>query len=289
MDGDPDVKAVWEEFRLTPPGGESFWWRLATAATILYRAPMYVLLQRLLYDGNLKLFGAQLNPVGCAVAYKTARLRECFAYAQPRVGDNLSMSEDIYIGHFFNWKGWRSVQILGVRCESTEPPIYRLPRQLFLWSSGMLQSSYYFLDLPLTPWLYFRRLLAGDVANAEQAPQARRVQEQYRAPWGENITRKRGRGIGWFESISLIEKTLYPPVLAYFAVFDRDVFWLTLAAETVLGMGLLAVTADYGSRWKYAAMMVPALPVRVMSLGVDAFAIVHCLIDITSGNRRWRK
>ncbi len=289
VEGDAGVKAVWEEFRLTPPGGESFWLRLATTATILYRTPMYVLLQRVLYDGNLKLFGAQLNPVGCAVAYKTDRLRACFAYAQPRVGDNLSMSEDIYIGHFFNWKGWRSVQILGVRCESTEPPIHRLPRQLFLWSSGMLQSSYYFLDLPLTPWLYFRRLLAGDVGNAEQAPQARLIQEQYRAPWGENITHKRGRGIGWFESISLVEKTMYPPVLAYFAVFDREVFWLTLAAETVLGMGLLAVTADRGSRWKYAAMMVPALPVRVMSLGVDTFAIVHCLIDIASGNRRWRK
>jgi hypothetical protein len=111
-----------------------------------------------LYDGTLKLFGGQLNPVGCAVAYKTNRLKECFSYAQPRVGDNLSMSEDIYIGHFFNWKGYRSMQVIGVHCESTEPPITRLPRQLFLWSSAFLQSTYYFSDLPLSPLRYIKRL-----------------------------------------------------------------------------------------------------------------------------------
>ena len=65
---------------------------------------MYLYLQRVIYDGHLKLFGSQLNPVGCAALYKTQRLRECFDYAEPRVGDNLSMSEDIYIGHFFMWK-----------------------------------------------------------------------------------------------------------------------------------------------------------------------------------------
>lgn len=289
VEDDSSVRKVWTDFDLTWPGREPFWRRLAVALTVVYREPLYVLLQRVLYDGNLKLFGAQLNPVGCAVAYKRERLQECFAYAQPRVGDNLSMSEDIYIGHFFNWKGWRSVQILGVRCESTEPPIYRLPRQLYLWSSGMLQSSYYFFDLPMSPWRYLKRWIMGGRRTDKREWQARKIVEQYRAPWGEEITHKIGRPVGWFESVSLLEKTLYPPVLAYFAVFDRDVFWLTLMAETLLGMVLLTVTADRGSRLKYAAMMIPALPVRVMSLGIDAFAIVRCWIDIATGNRRWRK
>ena len=135
-DQDSHLRTIESEFQLPAAAKQGWWSRLLVGMTILYRAPMYVLLQRTMYDGTLKLFGAQLNPVGCAVAYRTDRLRECFEYAQPKVGDNLSMSEDIYIGHFFNWKGWRNMQVIGVRCESTEPPITRLPRQLFLWSSG---------------------------------------------------------------------------------------------------------------------------------------------------------
>src|SRR5579872_5479492 len=76
--GDENVRAVQSEFSLPTPAKESFWLRFLTTLTILYRAPMYILLQRTLYDGTLKLFGGQLNPVGCAVAYKTKRLQECF-------------------------------------------------------------------------------------------------------------------------------------------------------------------------------------------------------------------
>ena len=177
---DAGARAIMAEFHLPAETRKGWWHRLLTRLTILYRAPMYILLQRTLYDGNLKLFGAQLNPVGCAVAYRTARLRECFAYAGPRIGDNLSSSEDIYIGHFFSWKGYRNFQVLGVRCESTEPPISRLPRQLFLWSSGFLQSTYYFSDLPLSPLRHLKRLALGKKHTPEGASQ-RMIHEQYRA------------------------------------------------------------------------------------------------------------
>jgi hypothetical protein len=230
-----------------------------------------------------------LNPVGCAVAYRTDRLRECFNYAQPRVGDNLSMSEDIYIGHFFNWKGWRNMQVIGVRCESTEPPITRLPRQLFLWSSGFLQSTYYFRDLPLSPFRHLKRMLSFKRGAPPEETFQRKIQEQYRAAWGEEITRKHGRPVGWLELACLLEKLSYPLALAYFAVFDQEVFFLTLAAETVLCMGLVLATADAGSRVKYAAMLIPATPIRLMSMCVDMFAVSRCLFDIAAGNRRWRK
>jgi glycosyltransferase involved in cell wall biosynthesis len=287
---DAAVKTVEAEFAIPAPAKQSLWSRLLTGLTISYRAPMYVLLQRTLYDGNLKLFGAQLNPVGCAVAYRTARLRECFRYAKPLVGDNLSTSEDIYIGHFFSWKGYRNMQVIGVRCESTEPPIHRLPRQLFLWSSAFLQSSYYFQDLPLSPVRHLKRLIfnrgTGRGAGAEGE---RKIHEQYRAAWGENITKTQGRPLGWLELISLAEKLTYPLVLLFFAVFEPDAFWLTLAAETVVCMALVLATADRGSRWKYAAMLVPAMPIRLMSLGVDMFALGKCLVDVATGNREWRK
>jgi hypothetical protein len=225
------------------------------------------------------------------VAYKTKRLRECFAYAQPRVGDNLSMSEDIYIGHFFNWKGYRSMQVIGVHCESTEPPITRLPRQLFLWSSAFLQSTYYFIDLPLSPLRHIKRLftMRGKTAQQTEGEGRRKIKEQYRAAWGEQVTRKDGRPVGWLELFSLLEKLIYPMMLLYLAVFNREAFFITIAVEAAFCMLLILLTADRGTRFKYAAMIVPATPVRLMGLGVDVVASVRCLADLTAGNRNWRK
>jgi Glycosyl transferase family 2 len=288
---DQNVRAVQSEFSLATPAKEGFWLRFLTTLTILYRAPMYILLQRTLYDGTLKLFGGQLNPVGCAVAYKVNRLKECFTYAKPRVGDNLSMSEDIYIGHFFNWKGYRSMQVIGVHCESTEPPITRLPRQLFLWSSAFLQSTYYFIDLPLSPLRHLTRLFAAKEKTPQQVDGEgkRKVKEQYRAAWGEGVTRRNGRPVGWLELFSLLEKLFYPLVLLYLFAFNPEAFFITIGAEAVLCMLLIMMTADSGSRFKYAAMIVPATPVRLMGLGVDVVASVRCLADLAGGNRNWRK
>ncbi len=288
---DESVRAVQAEFALPTPAKEGFWLRFLTILTILYRAPMYILLQRTLYDGTLKLFGGQLNPVGCAVAYKTNRLRECFTYAKPRVGDNMSMSEDIYIGHYFNWKGYRSVQVIGVHCESTEPPITRLPKQLFLWSSAFLQSTYYFIDLPLSPLRHLKRLftMRGKTAQQAEGEGKRKVKEQYRSAWGEEVTRRDGRPVGWLELVSLLEKLIYPLILLYLAVFNTEAFFITIAVEAAFCMLLILMTADHGSRFKYAAMIVPATPVRLLGLGVDVVASIRCLADLAGGNRNWRK
>ena len=286
---DPHVQAVEAEFHGGSPKVGLFK-RFLTSLTILYRGPMYILLQRTLYDGHLKLFGAQLNPVGCAVAYKTKRLRECFAYAKPRIGDNLSMSEDIYIGYFFNWKGYRNVQVIEVRCESSEPPVNRLPHQLFLWSSAFLQSMYYFKDLPLSPLRGLKRLLTpGQSTASREGFNKRKIAEQYRSAWGEDVTRSEGRPVGWLGLICMVEKVSYPLFMLYFAIFDREVFFLTLAAETLLCMLLIIKTADRGSRLKYAAMLLPAMPVRLLSLGVDMFAMLSYMGDMAVGNRAWRK
>jgi hypothetical protein len=64
---------------------------------------------------------------------------------------------------------------------------------------------------------------------------------------------------------------------------------ITLAAETLLCMALVFATADRGTRFKYAAMLIPAIPVRLMSLCVDMFAVACCLVHIAGGNREWRK
>ena len=241
----------------------------------------------------MKLYGSRLNPIGCAVAYRTQRLRECFAYSRPQIGDNLTNSEDIFIGHFFAWQGWRNIQVADARCESIEPSIERLPRQLYLWSSSFLQTLYYFRELPLSPfketsnwaaWLFSKR---RDVVTL--GAQRRRIQEQYRAQWGEDYTKRFGRGLGWVDLISLLEKVTYPFLLLYFAFFHHEAFWITVGLEAVLATTGVFIVADPGSRWKSAAMMLAATPIRLFSLGVDLITTLRYLFDLGTGNRNWKK
>ena len=95
--------------------------------------------------------------------------------------------------------------------------------------------------------------------------------------------------MGSLELICMAEKVSYPIFLLYFAIFDHEVFFWTLAAETLFCMLLIIKTADHGSRLKYAAMLLPAMPVRLLSLAVDMFAMLNYMADMAVGNREWRK
>ncbi|MBI3666370.1 MAG: glycosyltransferase family 2 protein [Acidobacteria bacterium] len=221
---DPVVSAVQAEFGLAAEGRPSRLQALLEYFTVIYRSTLYVYLQRFVYDGQMKLFGSRLSPIGCAVAYRNNRLRECFDFAGPRMGDNLSNSEDIFIGHFFAWKGYRNVQVMGVRCASIEPPVGRLPAQLYLWSSSFLQATHYFRDLPLSPfkklWNRARGLLGARQKRPPSKDDRRRIQEQYRAPWGETYTKRFGRHIGLLDLASMIEKITYPLILFFLMIFN---------------------------------------------------------------------
>lgn len=260
--------------------------------TVLYRSALYVYLQRILYDGHLKLFGTQLNPVGCGVVYKADRLRECFAYARERVGDNLSMSEDIYIGHYFNWKGYRNVQVSSARCESTEPRLDRLPRQMFLWGSAFLQSVHYFKELPVYSFKRVTGKLRRSFSRSKDqqgGAERRRIGEQYRAPWGEDFTRREGRSVGFLEIAALLEKVSYPLVLLVLLFYSQEVFLITLAAEAAGCALCVLIASDSGQRLRFAAMMLASTPIRFASLGMDVIVFLRYLTDLLTGNRQWRK
>ena len=262
--------------------------------TIIYRSALYVFLQRFLYDGHLKMFGSRLSPTGCAVAYRTQRLRECFEYAQPRMGDNLSNSEDIFIGHFFTWKGYRNVQVTGVRCESLEPTVVRLPRQLFFWSSSFLQAQYYFKELPLSSLKQLKNAVAGLFGRSHGKPGSktgdrRRIREQYRWPWGEEHTRRYGRRMGLVHLCSVFEKVSYPLVMLYLAIFHPQAALFTIGLEALLCTAGVFTVAEPGTRWKFAGMMLAATPIRIASLGVDLLAVLKYVLDLATGNRKWRK
>ena len=133
---------------------------LLRGITNLYREVLYLFLQRFVYRGQMVFFGTITNPVGCAVAYRRKYVASLFDYVSPRFGDDLTNSEDIFIGMGMLNEGYRNIQLTDVYARTVEPPCHRLFRQVYLWSSSFLQSSYYYNDLLRSPLLALKRRAA---------------------------------------------------------------------------------------------------------------------------------
>ena len=134
--------------------------------TNLYRETLYLFLQRFLYRGQLAYFGTMSNPVGCAVAYRRQYLKDLFDHIGPILGDDLTNSEDIFIGFSMLNEGYRNIQLTDVYARTVEPEVQRLPRQIYLWSSAFLQSCYYYDPLLRSPFKALTRKLTGDGKRA---------------------------------------------------------------------------------------------------------------------------
>ena len=177
-----------------------------------------------------------------------------------------------------------------VRCESLEPKLSALPRQLYLWSSSFLQSQYYFKGLPLSIFRLVKGMLTGKRGqSASQDAERRQIQEQYRAPWGEQHTLRFGRRLGLLDLLSIFEKVTYPVILILLAIFSPRLALFTVALEASLCTLGTLVVADSGARFRSAAMMLATTPIRLLSLGVDLAAVLKYLLDLATGNRTWRK
>ena len=131
--------------------------RFARGVTNLYREVLYLYLQRFVYRGQMVFFGTTTNPVGCAVAYRRKYVRSLFDYISPILGDDLTNSEDIFIGFAMLNEGYRNIQLTDVYARTVEPEVQRLPRQVYLWSSSFFQSCYYFDPLLRSPFKALKR------------------------------------------------------------------------------------------------------------------------------------
>ena len=138
---------------------------LRRGITNIYRETLYLFLQRFLYKGQLAFFGTTSNPVGCAVAYRRKYVKDLFDHIGPILGDDLTNSEDIFIGFSMVNEGYRNIQLTDVYARTVEPEVHRLPRQIYLWSSSFLQSCYYFDPLMRSPFKSFRRKKLRDQAK----------------------------------------------------------------------------------------------------------------------------
>ena len=150
-----------------PAPAKSWLRRLASAVTNTYREVLYLFLQRVLFPGQMAMFGTVCNPAGCAVAYRRTYLESLFDTVEPQLGDDLTNSEDIFIGLAMLNEGYRNIQVTDVCARTIEPEVQRLPRQLYLWSSAFLQSAFYFDVLLKSPFKALRRWRLGrDPRNA---------------------------------------------------------------------------------------------------------------------------
>jgi len=146
--------------------------RVANGITNMYREVLYLFLQRFVYRGQMTAFGTITNPVGCAVAYRRRYVSKLFDKYFPQFGDDLTNSEDIFIGFALLNEGYRNIQLTDVYARTVEPEVQRLPRQLYLWSSSFLQCCYYFDDLLRSAPRGIRAWVSRQWKARRRAPQA---------------------------------------------------------------------------------------------------------------------
>ena len=224
----------------------------ANGGTNLYREVLYIFLQRLIYRGQMAFFGTISNPVGCAVAYRRKYVKAMFDYFTPQLGDDLTTSEDIFIGFAMLNEGYRNVQLTDVCARTVEPKLTRLPYQLYLWSSSFLQSLWYFDALAKSPLKAFRRsrkgppgrsrTTGGDTVPSGSGRERRRIQEPYRQAFGRVRTRNDGRPAGWILLLGAVEKIGLPVGMLLMVIFRN---WygllLTMAVDTFFCVSTLAI------------------------------------------------
>jgi glycosyltransferase involved in cell wall biosynthesis len=267
---------------------------LQRGITDMYREVLYFFLQKFVYHGQMVFFGSILNPVGCAVAYRRSVLKAIvFDRYEPILGDDLTNSEDIFIGFAMNDNGYRNIQLTDVYARSQEPEVSSLPGQIYLWSSSFLQSCYYFDELMRSPFKALKRRrrkkeeedeLAAGLAN-------KRVHhEQYRQPFGIDYTIKYGRPIGWVLFMSAFEKVAFPTVLLIMLMLQLwEPLAITLVAETAVATAILATVAK-GRRLEYFFKGLLVTPLRYGVLLFDLITIGRFAADLwLFRNRRWRK
>lgn len=288
----PDIKAFHDkhpEAPLIPEKG--LFHKLRRGITNMYRESLYMFLQKFVYHGQMVMFGTITNPVGCAVAYRRKYVKDLFDKYEPIFGDDLTNSEDIFIGFAMLAEGYRNIQLTDVYARSMEPEAQRLPRQVYMWSSSFLQSCYYFDVLLRSPFKFFKRWRHERATRKQHKIQEmRKIQEPYRQPWGLDYTKQYGRPIGWTLLMALIEKVFFPMALIIMALLGNwEALGLTLLVETVLVVSILTIVSK-GHRLEFLLKGLLMTPVRYLYILSDIVTLGRFASDLwIRKNRQWRK
>ena len=272
------------------PESLSVFRRLQRGLTNMYRDVLYTFLQRFVYHGQMVFFGSILNPVGCAVAYRRKYIEALFDHYEPTLGDDLTNSEDIFIGFALVNQGYRNIQLTDVCARSEEPEAHVLPRQLYMWSSSFMQSCYYFDNLLRSPFKSLKRHRQRKRVIKSGVVEKRNIREQYRQPFGLEYTKEYGRPLGWVVLMSALEKISFPTIVLIMIVCRWwEALGITLLAETVLAVGILMLITK-GRRLEYLLKGILISPMRYLAVLFDFVTAVRFFSDLwIFRSRNWRK
>lgn len=268
--------------------------KLAQMLSDNYREELYLFLQKFIYHTEMVFFGGIINPVGCAVAYKREYVKKILEYYEPTLGIDLTTSEDVFIGFAFANYGYRNIQVQDVYALTQEPLAYKLPAQIFMWSSSFLQCCYYFGNLLMTPFkthkVLWKRYREKTSPEFKKILQRRKIKEPYRQSFGVEYTEKYGRPIGWYIFLSALEKITYPIVIISLIILK---LWfallLTYSIEVLLCATIIAIT-HRNRKIKNFFKSIIMSPVRYTILMYDIVVIFYFIRDlIFEKNRKWKK
>ncbi len=203
------------------------------------------------------------------------------------MGDNLTSSEDIFIGTAFIANGYRNTQTLDVIALTEVPAIHKIPQQQVKWSLAWLQTAYYLPDMLFSPFRVFRRLKHNKKNGS--APQTHSIVDGYRQPLGLQYTKQLGRPSGWMIFSAILEKASYTFILWGLVVISA---WWSLAATITLDMiffTLFLTVFSTGRRLEFAVKGVLSTPLRYGMMVLDVVVLAQFLFDLATGRRDWRK
>jgi glycosyltransferase involved in cell wall biosynthesis len=230
---------------------------LADRMIIAHRAALYSFDQHFVKRGQMGLYGTTIFPVGCGVMYDTNLLGSIFSEYEPKLGDDLTSSEDIFLGFAIRERERANFYVPSVHMETAEPPFSKYFKQSRAWSSSFLQSSFYFKKHAFTMF----------------------------AKKGE-----RERAMGASILFPMIEKIAYPSLLAYFTAagnYETVLFamGIEMAAYTLINF----CTAEKGYRLKSISDSICSEPLRLSSFFSELYTSGIFIKDLITNNRKWRK
>ncbi|MDD7986805.1 glycosyltransferase family 2 protein [Lentisphaera marina] len=248
-----------------------------------YRKVMCLFLQRFIYQAEMNYCGSIVNPIGCAVAYKRKYLKEIFNEYEPILGDDLTDSEDIFLGFALAEEGYRNVHVSDVEARTLEPELQDVPKQVMMWSSSFLQSCYYFDNLLYSIFKFAKR----HPLKGKREP---KLDDTAHGDEGHEYTHLYGRDIGVIIFTGLCEKLAFPIV---FLVLIFGQMWEPLVL-TMLGEALISTTIlVFCIKRKRLKMFFEALlitPIRYLVMLFDIVVMFRFAKDIWIGKERhWRK
>lgn len=276
----------------------------SNAPIVQFRNIDYHVQQRIFADGLMRLFDSTLFPVGCGVLYDRRRLVSVFDAYEESHGDDLTNSEDIFIGFAFCDRGLRNVRLGDTYMRSEVPKLRRTYRQNYLWGSGYLQSAYYFGELSrrfrsqrvatdggLPPTSEGRQRIKGPPRRQDETDR-RTISDESAPPSSDGADAAVKRPMGWPVVAQLVDG-LYPTAALVFVLLSFvGIMAIELVVLFVIWEFTLFALLALATRTKRLALLrnvVPFVVIRFLLLPVLTYTYLRVGTDIVTGNRDWRK